>query len=420
MKLMKFSSKLMHRASVHVWQFMSKYKLQSETEEYLLALSGGVDSIFLFHLFVNYKSCKKIKNFRCLHVNHQTRDSQIEEENFVRALCDKYDIDLIVEYGNFQNQQNFESSAREQRYKFFNKHLMKNEKLILGHHIDDSFEWSLMQSFRSANWKKTIGIPVRNGKIIRPLMCLTKKHIYRIANFETLKWKEDPTNELLSYERNYLRNIVIPLIAKKYPKYLKHYVYQSLQKIQLNEKRSMYSIQLNKMQEGIRLIYEDISKINREFIKNLIFELSASNRGSIEKQLDKLFEAIKNNKYGPISFSGGVFVYLDFKFLFLTNQKIQPEKRLTFNQFELLDCSQFKILLKAKIANSHQFRPPIVKVKREQFFGKDLVSKKEIPNFWSFDQNNTCVYESALRFLDKWSSKKSLKNRKLYVSLNQY
>lgn len=416
MKLMKFSSKLMHKASCHVWHFCQDFKLLNKSGNYLLALSGGVDSIFLLNLFVFYRNTNKINSLRCIHINHQTREGQKQEEHFVTDLCKQFNVELIVKKLEFKNQKNFELNARNQRYELFQENLKDDEKLILGHHIDDSFEWSLMQSFRSSNLKKSIGIPVRNGKIIRPLMCLTKSQIYKIAKFENIAWKEDPTNQEVDYERNYVRKMIIPNIARKYPKYLKHYVYRSLQKIK-SIKSNEHSILMKKSKNGIRLIYSDIKSLSRELVKSLIFEISTKNRGTIEKQLDKLFEAIRNNKNGPITFSGGVQIYLDYKYLLITNNELLTARSITFGEYKKMDYQSFRNIITKQFKDGLFEGPPVVRLKKERFFGKDLVSKKEIRHFWKFETDETCVYESAMRLLEKWSTKKSLQNKSLKLSL---
>jgi tRNA(Ile)-lysidine synthase len=100
------------------------------------------------------------------------------------------------------------------------------EKIVLAHHIDDSFEWTLLQSLRSSNIEGLVGIPLLNGKVIRPFMCVTKAQIGKFVQAFDLPFIEDPTNESLKYERNYIRNEVIPAFSDRYKQYLKHYVYR--------------------------------------------------------------------------------------------------------------------------------------------------------------------------------------------------
>ena len=80
-----------------------------------------------------------------------------------------------------------------------------------------------MNKFKSSKADEVKGIAVRRGNKIRPLMCVTKKHIVKYANKAGLKWFEDNSNNDLRFERNYIRKMV-SLLEHRYPKILKNYV----------------------------------------------------------------------------------------------------------------------------------------------------------------------------------------------------
>ena len=96
MKSMDFSSILGRRSIKHVWSFMSSHKLVSSSGNYLLALSGGIDSVFMLRLFGQFKQNELIHDFKAIHIHHNTRGTQDLEQNFVTKLCGDLNIELIV------------------------------------------------------------------------------------------------------------------------------------------------------------------------------------------------------------------------------------------------------------------------------------------------------------------------------------
>jgi tRNA(Ile)-lysidine synthase TilS/MesJ len=125
------------------------------------------------------------------------------------------------------NDQNFEKKARDERYKIFHSLAQNKNSVYLGHHIDDSYEWSFMQKHRSSNYKSSLGIPLKNGVFRRPLHCLTKKQILNFAHDLGLNFMHDSSGADSRFDRNFLRNHIIPKLEKRYPHYLKHYVDQA-------------------------------------------------------------------------------------------------------------------------------------------------------------------------------------------------
>ncbi len=299
----------------HVLDFCLESGLKIQERPLLISLSGGVDSVALTEvLFQLYKAGELKYKPRCLHFNHGTRKQCIAEEEFVRSFTAKRSLELKVIHLNFDSTRNFENTARKLRYKYLKDSAKENELIVLGHHIDDSFEWHLMQKLKSSQLTSSLGIPLVNGRIRRPFMCVTKEQIYKYAKASKLKWFEDQSNDSLKFERNYIRKHIINL-KEKYPKYLKHYVHQA------NELAQTLSLNVKKKNENQITIIErnwgfvikgDLCGLgqSKNFLKAL-YQLSNKNRGKVKAQLLKLDKAILNNKTGPISFSGGVH-FLNF------------------------------------------------------------------------------------------------------------
>lgn len=264
-----------------------------DKDSFVIGVSGGVDSMVLLFLMkkLNY-------NLSAVHINHNTRKIENKkEENLVIDFCQKEGIKLDI-FDYKPRKGNFEKNARDFRYGIFKSY---NKKILTAHHIDDSFEWHLMQKFKSGS-DNNLGIPVRNGNIFRPLMSLTKKQIYYIAKKYSIPYLEDSSNNSLDYERNYVRNMIVPSIAKKYPNYLKNYVNQmnNLAK----ERRihiSSISITENKKEKELPIMS------NYKDIENLIRFNSNKPRGKISNNLNAMLKAINSGKRNfTMNFSGNV------------------------------------------------------------------------------------------------------------------
>lgn len=347
----------------HVNRFMLKMKLYPIDSKGFIAVSAGADSMAL--LYVLSKLFKKQKiSLEVLHVNHGTRPENTKEENLVKEFCLKHGHRLHIKKLQLDPKaSNFESIARERRKEFFLQHTQKGDIVYTAHHIDDSFEWSLMQKFKTSSKTSSLGIPVWNRPFARPFMSVTKSQILTFIKKESLSFLEDSSNQDDHYERNYLRAHIIPHIAKKYPNYLKHYVHRS------NELACEWRVSRARVQVGSHFKeydeYGGIFLINSEFENNflgkeqLILEciksLSIKKRGILKSQIQKLIEASLRGQKGPLSFSGGVQGYILQGCLYFASKKtlknwhnLEEEllNKISMNSLELVnyeEISQLKI-----------------------------------------------------------------------------
>lgn len=180
----------------------------------VLALSGGLDSMFLFHLLSTYQKELGVELFLA-HVNHKQRRESDWEENELRKLADMAGLPIYITSfsGEFS-----EARAREFRYDFFRK-IMKEvgaTALVTAHHADDQVETILMRFIRGSRLRHLIGIKesqvVDDIEIIRPLLHFHKKDFPPIVHFE------DQTNRENSYFRNRIRNRYLPELEKENPR----------------------------------------------------------------------------------------------------------------------------------------------------------------------------------------------------------
>jgi tRNA(Ile)-lysidine synthase len=322
-------SSFCHNFERHVRMFIEEHRLMAKEKKLLISVSGGVDSLVLAEVLHNLNYPIEL-----LHFNHGTRPSEnSREEKLVCEFAKKRSLIChVIQLKMNLSEKNFEKKARIKRQKFYRDFIAKNYWVYTAHHIDDSFEWSLMQSFKQSSVKSALGIPVFNKGIVRPFMCVTKKHIMQYAQKRKLKWLEDSSNQNDKFERNFLRLHVTKSIFKKYPKALAHYVSRSNQlafmhNLHTHSSESKALVQLESS-GGILMVSKNFSE-HKEEIKKCIYRLSEKSRGEIDHELDKLIKAsdeiLKDPKSfpfkGPMNFSGGVTIFLMRDHLFISNQK---------------------------------------------------------------------------------------------------
>jgi len=186
----------------------------------LLAVSGGLDSIILSHLFhrLDY-------NIAIAHCNFNLRGEESDgDEAFVRQFAADNFISIFVtrfDTASFASDSkvSIQVAARQLRYAWFDE-VLQNEGfdyLLTAHHLDDSLETFLINFTRGTGLEGLTGIPQQNGKVIRPLLPFTRNEIDVYAKENGIKWREDSSNASDKYLRNKLRHDVVPMLKSLNP-----------------------------------------------------------------------------------------------------------------------------------------------------------------------------------------------------------
>ncbi len=211
----------------------------------VLAVSGGVDSMVMLHLFEAFREPWGL-NLHIAHLNHQLRgEESLQDEKFVRQAAQELGLPCHVkrvdtlEHAHLRRLSKQEA-ARELRYQFFEdvRKLIGAASVATAHHADDNAETVLLNALRGTGIRGLAGIPVRRepGKIIRPLLFARRSEIEDYADSRNIKYRTDSSNDSTGYTRNYLRKAIIPLLTEVHPE-----VVESLNRIsrmmrQLDEK----------------------------------------------------------------------------------------------------------------------------------------------------------------------------------------
>lgn len=190
----------------------------------VIAYSGGVDSQVLLHALVQLKHQAFISNpITVCHVNHGLSDNAKTWQQFAENACSKYGVQLVVKSVNIkaQAQQSLEELARDARYDALNT-ISDNPALILtGHHSDDQSETFLLALKRGAGLKGLSAMSEisqrETHRLVRPLLSISRQTILDYAKAHQLRWIEDESNTDISFDRNFIRNNVMPLLKQRWP-----------------------------------------------------------------------------------------------------------------------------------------------------------------------------------------------------------
>lgn len=195
----------------------------NSNDNVVVGVSGGADSVVLLHALLEKRKSVPF-NLLAVHVNHHLRGKESDrDQEFVRTLCNNlgvecYFADVDVKNNKKENKLTEEESARNLRYKVFDKIIKEKniDKFFVAHHANDQAETVLMHIFRGSGMAGACGM-VENGKYYRPLLFVTKKEILDLACEQKFDYIEDSTNKQNICNRNILRNKILPEIEKIYP-----------------------------------------------------------------------------------------------------------------------------------------------------------------------------------------------------------
>ena len=189
----------------------------------LLAVSGGLDSMVLLHLFQELKF-----DIAIAHCNFQLRGVEsFGDQNFIQDYADANGIPIYVtQFDTEAFAKDYKLStqvaARALRYNWFYE-LLEEEKfdyILTAHHADDNLETFLINFTRGTGLEGLTGIPVENDKIIRPLLFLTRTEIDDYAKKHQIEWREDSSNASDKYVRNKIRHHLVPILKELNPNFM--------------------------------------------------------------------------------------------------------------------------------------------------------------------------------------------------------
>ncbi|WP_340201967.1 tRNA lysidine(34) synthetase TilS [Ascidiimonas sp. W6] len=190
------------------------------TSKFLVAVSGGLDSVVLVHL------CKEAAlDFSIVHCNFNLRGKESDEdEAFVKKLGTALKVEVYTKSFDTQLQvtntnQSVQMVARSLRYQWFNELCLDYgfTYVLTAHHLDDSMETFFINLSRGTGIEGLTGIPERNKKVLRPLLPFSREELKNYAVKKKISWREDSSNQETKYLRNKIRHTLIPILKDLHP-----------------------------------------------------------------------------------------------------------------------------------------------------------------------------------------------------------
>ncbi|XQK47278.1 tRNA lysidine(34) synthetase TilS [Escherichia coli] len=192
------------------------------SRQILVAFSGGLDSTVLLHQLVQWRTENPGVTLRAIHVHHGLSANADAWVTHCENVCQQWQVPLVVERVQLaQEGLGIEAQARQARYQAFARTLLPGEVLVTAQHLDDQCETFLLALKRGsgpAGLSAMAEVSEFAGtRLIRPLLARTRGELEQWALAHGLRWIEDESNQDDSYDRNFLRLRVVPLLQQRWP-----------------------------------------------------------------------------------------------------------------------------------------------------------------------------------------------------------
>ncbi|HIF49614.1 MAG TPA: tRNA lysidine(34) synthetase TilS [Cytophagales bacterium] len=281
--------------------FFSDNNIDLDTNKFLLAVSGGIDSMVMLDLFK-----KNNLFFSVCTCDFSLRGNEsLGDCLLVEKVCKKNNIIFYSKKFNTKkyvqkNNISIQMAARELRYNWFNKIMKKNnyDFLSTAHHNDDNFETILFNFIKTTGYKGLSGIPYKKNFIIRPLLKSGKNLLVDYSKKNGLFWRKDSSNDDIIYLRNNLRKKIIPLLKEINPS-LEKSVIETANR--LSKAQAFIKNEVKSYKNKYLLERENIIILNKgEWIKSenldiLIYDI-LEEYGFNFFQIELILSACRNNK----------------------------------------------------------------------------------------------------------------------------
>lgn len=374
----------------------------------LLAVSGGIDSMVLVHLFQQLDY-----DITLAHCNFSLRGEESDgDEKFIRDYAKKNSIKINVttfdtKRFSADNKVSIQIAARQLRYAWF-KELLLNQQLdylLTAHHLDDSVETFLINFTRGTGLEGLTGIPENNDKIVRPLLPFTRAEIEAYVAENNIDWREDSSNASIKYLRNKIRHEVVPILKSLNPSFADSFT-QTI--ANLKQAQSM-------VEDAAVIIYRQVvtDLDNQKRINILQLKRLPNYKAYLYQWLNLLGFTAWEDVYSLVDAMAGKYVTsANYRILkdrdVLIVEPIQPDDTNVYEIGENVQKTTNPIGLKLQIVNSKD----IIATKNAIFVNNELIKFPLMVRKW---QEGEYFYPAGMNGLKKKVSK-YFKDEKMSLS----
>ena len=427
-------------------QYVSENKIFHKNEKILLAVSGGIDSMIMTHIFSESDIM-----FGIAHCNFQLRGKESDrDEQFVKEYAAKYKLAFYhksfdtAAYAK-ENKISIQMAARDLRYKWFEEVRAENgfHWIALAHNQDDIVETMLINLSRGTGIRGLSGMNIKSGRLIRPLLYASRSMIEKYQQDKKIPFVEDSSNASIKYKRNRIRHIIIPEFEKLNPSF-KNSVLETIQNIK--EIKNLFLDQLS--EKTNQIIHKEGGNIQINIHK--LIDLGHTNTylyellipyGFSHQIIPKITESLNSNS-GKQFFSKTHRLVKDRDYLILTSikettgieykiesgitkmeapvnlkiKKISHSSKFTILSSDLIATFDFDLLkfpLKLrKWKQGDRFQPLGMKQtkKLSDFFIDRKLSLPEKENIWLLTSEKQIIWVVGYRIDDRFKVSEKSKN----------
>lgn len=270
-----------------------------ETHSYLLAVSGGADSMVLTSLFKGLGL-----NFQVAHINYKLRGKDSDsDQKTVQNFCEKNHIRFhLYEVSEKDNkpENSIQLWAREIRYRFF-REVQEQENLeflVTAHHLNDQLETFIINLSKASGISGLSGIPANKNNMIRPLLNFSKKEIYEYAEKNKIDFREDLSNKKSDYLRNKIRNEIVPKLLETNEHFLDNFKKSSSY---LNQTRNFVEKQIGEIENKLTVFNPEHKILSKEKLVQesafVQFEILKKYGFDKQEEISKIFEAENGSSF---------------------------------------------------------------------------------------------------------------------------
>jgi tRNA(Ile)-lysidine synthase len=330
----------MKKTEQTVIEYISRKGLITEKDKVLVAFSGGADSVFLLSFLLKFRRKYKIE-VAAYHLNHMLRKkAAFNDEEFCRLFCEGKKIPFFsgrvdVKTTAAEEGISVEEAGRNIRYKLLNETAVQEgfTKIATGHNRDDNTETVMLNLFKGTGIRGISGIPSLRGNIIRPLLNTSKDDIREYLTRYGIKYLTDKTNLRNDYERNFIRNRIIPELKKRINPSLDEAIMRSSEVFRnissyVDKKALEAEEGLAEYGKELRL---KLDKLPEEEIQPVVLKKIIERNFLTELSFNDILSvlSLKNKTSGKgVSIPGKIRAVREREYLIIYNEQTQSETRL--------------------------------------------------------------------------------------------